>query len=201
VSVIAGSVSVTVPNAPATGARVIVPDVALRKPMLPTAEPAVPRRSEVVEPATSVVNTPVDGVVAPTVPLMLIEAVPVRLVTVPEDGVPSAPLKRTGAPADPMFTARAARTPVPNVIVAYFPSRAVCRPEVLAIERALSAIAVAFPTDVTTPVRLALVVTVAAFPVILPAIALVTCKSVNHPFVIRVPVEPISPVSCRFAPS
>ena len=43
-------------------------------------------------------------------------------------------------------------------------SRAVCSPEVLAIERAVSAIAVALPTLVTTPVKLAFVVTVAALP-------------------------------------
>jgi hypothetical protein len=41
--------------------------------------------------AVSVVNAPVEAVVAPTVPLMFIEAVPVRLVTVPELGVPNAP--------------------------------------------------------------------------------------------------------------
>lgn len=41
---------------------------------------------------------------------------------------------------------------------------AVCRPDVLAIERALSAMAVALPTLVTGQVRLAFVVTVAAFP-------------------------------------
>tara|TARA_R110002126_G_scaffold129164_1_gene271891 strand:+ start:1578 stop:2192 length:615 start_codon:yes stop_codon:yes gene_type:complete len=38
-----------------------------------------------------VVNAPVLGVVAPTVPLMLIDAVPVKFVTVPLDGVPKAP--------------------------------------------------------------------------------------------------------------
>jgi len=37
-------------------------------------------------------------------------------------------------------------------------SRAVCNPEVLAIDSAASAIAVAFPVEVTTPVRLAFVV-------------------------------------------
>ena len=45
---------------------------------------------------------------------------------------------------------------------------AVCKPFVLAIDNAPSAIAVAFPVLVTTPVKFALVVTVAAFPVILP---------------------------------
>lgn len=44
----------------------------------------------------SPVNTPVVGVVAPTVPLMLIEAVPVRFVTVPLEGVPRAGVTRAG---------------------------------------------------------------------------------------------------------
>ena len=44
-----GSVTVPVPSAPAAGASVVVPDVALRKPTLPTALPAVPRRRLVVE--------------------------------------------------------------------------------------------------------------------------------------------------------
>ena len=52
---------------------------------------------------------------------------------------------------------------------------------------------VAFPVEVTAPVRLALVVTVAAFPVTLPAIAFVAVMSVNQPFTIRVPVDPICP--------
>ena len=43
-----------------------------------------------------------------------------------------------------------------------FRSRADCRPEVLAIDSALSAIAVAFPVEVTIPVKLALVVTLPA---------------------------------------
>jgi hypothetical protein len=61
-----------------------------------------------------VVKAPVVGVVAPTVPLMLIDAVPVRLVTVPLEGVPKAPLNNTGAPAEPVLTARAVATPVPR---------------------------------------------------------------------------------------
>ena len=64
--------------------------------------------------ALNVVNAPVLGVVAPTVPLMLIDAVPVRFVTVPELGVPNAPLNTTGAPALPTLTARAVATPVPR---------------------------------------------------------------------------------------
>jgi len=54
------------------------------------------------------------GVVIPTVPLMLIEAVPVRFVTVPDEGVPSAPPLVTKAPEDPTFTAKAVATPVPK---------------------------------------------------------------------------------------
>lgn len=52
-----------------------------------------------------------------------------------------------------------------------FASRAVCSPDVFAIDSAASAIAVALPVDVTTPVRFAFVVTVAAFPQILRAVA------------------------------
>lgn len=58
-------------------------------------------------------NTPVVGVVAPTVPLMLIDAVPVRLVTVPLDGVPNAPPLTVNAPAEPVLTPSAVTTPVP----------------------------------------------------------------------------------------
>lgn len=63
---------------------------------------------------TTVVKLPVVGVVAPTVPLMLIEAVPVRFVTVPEDGVPSAPPLTTTEPEVPTLIASAAATPVPK---------------------------------------------------------------------------------------
>lgn len=46
--------------------------------------------------AVNVVKAPVLAVVAPTVPLMLIEAVPVRLVTTPDEGVPNAGVTRVG---------------------------------------------------------------------------------------------------------
>ena len=66
----------------------------------------------------NVVNAPVLGVVAPTVPLcapfVLIDAVPVRFVTVPELGVPNAPLNSTGAPALPVLIAKAVAMPVPR---------------------------------------------------------------------------------------
>ena len=47
-------------------------------------------------------------------------------------------------------------------------SNSVCKPVVLAIDKAPSAIAVAFPTLVTGPVKFAFVVTVAALPAMLP---------------------------------
>jgi hypothetical protein len=58
---------------------------------------AISCADKVVAPlALSVVNAPVEAVVAPTVPLILIEAVPVRLVTVPLEGVPSAGVTKVG---------------------------------------------------------------------------------------------------------
>jgi hypothetical protein len=50
--------------------------------------------------AVRVVTVAAAGVVAPTVPLILIEAVPVRLVTVPDAGVPrTAPVASVATPA------------------------------------------------------------------------------------------------------
>ena len=87
--------------------------------MLATVKGAVPVATvEVITPdAETVVNAPVVGVVAPTVPLMLIEAVPVKLVTVPLEGVPKAPPLTTKAPAEPVFTASAVATPVPRPVI------------------------------------------------------------------------------------
>ena len=60
---------------------------------------------------------------------------------------------------------------------------------------------VALPTEVTAPVKFALVVTVPAFPVMLPTIELVTSKSVNQPLRILASVVPIEPVMVMsFAP-
>jgi len=76
----------------------------------------------------------------------------VQFVSAPEVGVPSTGVVRA---------CEAGSTTVPvNVGEARgaLSSRAVCNPEVLAIDSAASAIAVAFPVEVTTPVRLALVV-------------------------------------------
>ena len=47
-------------------------------------------------------------------PVTVIFAVPVRLVTVPDDGVPSAPPFTTGEPAVPTLTPSAVATPVPR---------------------------------------------------------------------------------------
>ena len=94
--------------------------------VVPTvAAPAIATRPEaliaaivLVLDALSVVKLPAAGVVAPTVPLMLMLAVPVRLVTVPLDGVPKAPPLTTNAPAEPVLTPNAVTTPVPVVVVA-----------------------------------------------------------------------------------
>ena len=67
--------------------------------------------------AEIVVKAPVVGVVAPTVPLMLMLAVPVRLVTVPLDGVPRALPLTTKEPAVPTLTPRAVATPVPRPVM------------------------------------------------------------------------------------
>ena len=48
---------------------------------------------------------------------MLMEAVPVRLVTVPLEGVPRAPLSNTGAPAVPLLMASAVAMPVPSPVM------------------------------------------------------------------------------------
>ena len=111
-----GSVTLYVLRAPVGGASVAVPDVAFLNPMLPTALPAVPNSNEVVDPKTPVVAATVVGVPAPTVPLILIEAVPVRFVTVPLDGVPKTPPFTTGAPAVPTLTPSAVKIPVPVVL-------------------------------------------------------------------------------------
>lgn len=65
-----------------------------------------------------VVKAPVVGVVEPTVPFILIDAVPVRFVTVPEDGVPSTHPFTTNAQALHTFTANAVPTFVQGVIPA-----------------------------------------------------------------------------------
>ena len=41
-------------------------------------------------------------------------AVPVKFVTVPLEGVPKAPLNKTGAPAEPVLIAKAVAMPVPS---------------------------------------------------------------------------------------
>jgi hypothetical protein len=105
-------------------ALVAVPDVAAFKlatcVVEATVSGAVPVRTvDVMTPvAETVVNAPEFAVVAPTVPLMLMDAVPVKLVTVPLDGVPNTPPLTTKAPAVPVFTPRAVTTPVPVVVVA-----------------------------------------------------------------------------------
>lgn len=74
-------------------------------------------RPDVSPESVTLVKVPAAGVVAPTVPLIFILAVPVRFVTVPDDGVPSAPPFVTKAPEDPTLTPRAVATPVPRPVI------------------------------------------------------------------------------------
>jgi len=67
-----------------------------------------------------VVNAPVVGVVAPTVPLILIDAVPVKLVTTPEVGVPKIGVTNVG---DVLRTTE----PVPVLVVTPVPPDATAR--------------------------------------------------------------------------
>ena len=95
--------------------------------MLATVAPNAKLQLEALNPNTGVVlvtelvdktvNAPVFAVVAPTVPLILMLAVPVRLVTVPLDGVPNTPPLTTKAPAVPTFTPNAVATPVPKPVI------------------------------------------------------------------------------------
>ena len=82
-ALIVGAVSVVPSNVSA------LPLVATLLPLRYRTPLAVPPLSVRSLDSVAVVNAPVVGVVAPTVPLILIDAVPVRFVTVPLDGVPS----------------------------------------------------------------------------------------------------------------
>jgi hypothetical protein len=97
---------------------------------------------------------------------MLIEAVPVRFVTVPLLGVPSAGVTRVGLVAnttepEPVSSVKAsARLAELNE-----PSSVALPVDVIApVRLALVTTVAAFPTLVTPPVKFALVTTVAAFP-------------------------------------
>lgn len=105
--------------------------------------------------ADNVVNAPVAGVVAPTVPLMLILAVPVRFVTVPEEGVPNAPPLTTNAPELPVLTPSAVATPVPKEVMPVPPfATASVPPRVIAPVVALEGVRPVAPAlnEVTAPV-------------------------------------------------
>ena len=52
-----------------------------------------------------------------TVPAVSPDAVPVKFVATPDDGVPNAPPLTTNAPAVPVLTASAVATPVPNPVM------------------------------------------------------------------------------------
>jgi hypothetical protein len=87
--------------------------------VLATVNGAVPVATvDVITPvADMVVNAPVFAVVAPTVPLILMDAVPVKLVTVPLLGVPRTPPFTTNDPADPTATPNAVATLAPRPVI------------------------------------------------------------------------------------
>lgn len=104
---------------------------------------------------TTEVKAPVFGVVAPTVPLMLMLAVPVRFVTVPEEGVPNAPPLTTNAPELPVLTPRAVATPVPKEVIPVPPfATESVPPRVIAPAVALEGVKPVAPAlnEVTAPV-------------------------------------------------
>jgi len=82
---------------------------------------AVFKESDVKEPneaaLPTLVTSPVKFALVVTFPAVSPEAVPVRFVATPEEGVPKAPPFTTNAPALPVFTPKAVLTPVPVVIV------------------------------------------------------------------------------------
>ena len=150
---------------------------------------AVPACTVVTPVADKVVNAPVLLVVAPTVPFMLIEAVPVKFVTVPLDGVPNAPPLTRFPLAVPVKAAvivpaeklpEASRATMADAvfadvavvaelltfkaveIVASLVSTIPAEALMSALTITPAAILVAFPTDVTSPVKLAFVVTLPA---------------------------------------
>ena len=161
-----------------------------------TVKGAVPVATvEVITPeADTVVNAPVVAVVAPTVPLMLIEAVPVRFVTVPLDGVPSAPPLTTNAPTVPVFTPKAVMTPVPVVVVLGATPAPPPMTKAFAASAALDAHALALekygiPPLVPATVKAGVVVAVAT--VIMPPVKLT---------LVTVPPKPVADMDIEPAP-
>jgi hypothetical protein len=88
------------------------------EPTLTARAVATPVPRPVIPPTATALAVAARVAVAALPPIFNAVAVPVRFVATPDDGVPSAPLKVTNAPADPTFTPSAATTPVPVVVVA-----------------------------------------------------------------------------------
>ena len=88
---------------------------------------------------------------------------PLALVSVSPEGVPPAPLSRTGAPAEPVLIARAVAMPVPRPVI--LPTAGVIVVELAAVIRPLAltvkvGAAVAEPNDPTFALTVARVKTV-----------------------------------------
>lgn len=86
---------------------------------IPVANPAreVPFNLTTVAALPTDVTSPVRLAFVVTFPAVNPEAVPVMLVPVRDEGVPPAPLNKTGAPAVPTLIASAAPTPVPSPVI------------------------------------------------------------------------------------
>jgi len=79
----------------------------------------VPKAPLIVRVLAALFATPVPPLAAGRMPVTpVVNGRPVALVSVPEDGVPRAPPLTTNAPAVPVLTPNAVKTPVPVVVVA-----------------------------------------------------------------------------------
>lgn len=101
---------------------------------------------------------------------------------------------QAGSRAIEVFSPRVRLPDMVPPVKASFASKAVCNPDVFAIERAESAIAVVFPVEVTTHVKFALVVTVPAVRLEAVPVMLVPTKAEGVPaFPLKVTKAPDEP--------
>jgi hypothetical protein len=118
---------------------------------------------------------------------MLIEAVPVKFVTVPLEGVPKAPPFTTNAPAVPTLTARAVATLVPRPLTPVLMGKPVALVKVAleGVPRA-GVISVGLVANTADPVPVSSVKAPAS------------CADVNEPSEVALPTEVTAPVKLAF---
>jgi hypothetical protein len=126
--------------------------------------PAFPAASVVALP--TLVTSPVKLAFVVTWPAVRPEAVPVRFVATPDDGVPTAPPLTMGEPAVPTATLRAVATPVPNPVM--FPTAGVIVTVVAAVIRPFPLVVIC-GTAVVLPNVPTLALTVASVVATAPA--------------------------------